>query len=218
MSAKSNPLEIQERATIADKERPFLTGSRQTKVFVILLASLTVAAVVLMTLGNNPPSAGAFCLSRYYRLEPVEKTIMSRTAQFSGRWNYIEIYYSGTEAGNIEHLASLSGLVGSEDINPVGDAKEKISNGVNCHFVVCNGLGGGNGQIQTTEKWQRQRSIITGQAWNGSGQTIRICVIADGKIARPTDFQIKSVEALVEALDRKFDIQPESICYPSDWW
>jgi hypothetical protein len=220
MTAQSTPLEIPERAGISDEERTFhagheetgirqkhrnfLMGSRQVKVFVILLASMTVAAIILMALGNNPPSAGAFCLSRYYRLGSVEKAITSRASQSLVRWNCIEIYYSGTKGGNIEQLASLSGLVGPEDIN--------------CHFVVCNGLGGGNGQIQPTEKWQRQWSIIPGRTWQGSGQTIRICVIADGKTARPTDFQIKNIETLVEALDRKFNIRPESICYPSDWW
>ena len=50
------------------------------------------------------------------------------------------------------------------------------------------------------------------QTWYGSGQTIRICVIADGKTTLPTDFQIKSVKALVEELHRKFNIQPEFIC------
>jgi len=191
-------------------------GSRQAKVFVILLLSMTVAAIILMALGNNPPSAGAFCLSRYYRLDPVENAITSRAAQTSGRWSCIEIYYSGTKAGNIEQLASLRGLANAEDIN--------------CHFVICNGLGGGNGQIQPTEKWQRQY-LIRSSTKNESQQTafwvwdeirnlnaIRICVIADGKTARPTDFQIKSVEALVEELHRKFNIQPESIYYPSDWW
>ena len=227
MSAQSTPLEIPERARETNtgysmcvirrrtdgldtrresriENRESRMGSRQAKVFVILLVSMTVAAIILMALGNNPPSAGAFCLSRYYRLDAVEKTITSRATQSSGRWSYIEIYYSSTKAGNIEQLASLSGLAGPEDIN--------------CHFVICNGLGGGDGQIQTTEKWQRQWSIIPGQTWHGNGQTIRICVIADGKTARPTDFQIKSLEALVEALDRKFNIRPESICYPGDWW
>jgi len=225
MSAQSNPLEIPERARETDtgyspqdaqwrildtqresriENRESRTGSRQAKVFVILLLSMTVAAIILMAMGNNPPSAGAFCLSRYYRLDSVEKAITSRAAQSSGRWSYIEIYYSSTKAGNIEQLASLSGLAGPEDIN--------------CHFVICNGLGGDDGQIQTTKKWQRQWSIIPGQTWHGNGQTIRICVIADGKTARPTDFQIKSLEALVEALDRKFNIRPESICYPGDWW
>ena len=176
---------------------------RVAKVLAVLLISMTAGAIVLMALRNNPPSAGPFCLSSYYRLDPVEKAILSRAAQHRSRWSCIEIYYSGTKAGNIEQLASLSGLASPEDIN--------------CHFCLCNGLGGGDGQIQPTEKWQRQWSVIPSRTWYGSGQTIRICVIADGKTTHPTDFQIKRTEALVEELHRKFDITPESIYYPNDW-
>ena len=176
---------------------------RVAKVLAALLVSMTVGAIVLMALGNNPPSAGPFCLSSYYRLDPVEEAISSRAAQSPGRWNCIEIYYSGTKAGNIEQLASLNGLTDSEDIN--------------CHFVVCNGLGGSDGQVQPSEKWQRQWSIIPGRTWYGSSQAIRICIIADGKTTRPTDFQIKRTEALAEGLCRKFSIQPQYVYYPSDW-
>ena len=178
---------------------------RVAKVLAALLVSMTAGAMVLMALGNNPPSAGLFSLSSYYlhHLDPVEKAIRSHTYQSSGRWGRIEIYYSGTKAGNIEQLASLSGLASAEDIN--------------CHFVICNGLGGGDGQIQPTEKWQRQWSIISGRTWYGSGQTIRICVIADGKTTHPTDSQKRRTQVLVEELRRKFGIQRESVYYPSDW-
>ncbi|MHC4423616.1 MAG: N-acetylmuramoyl-L-alanine amidase [Planctomycetota bacterium] len=176
---------------------------RVAKVLAALLVSMTAGAVVLMALGNNPPSAGPFCLVSYYRLNPVEKAIRSHTTQSRNRWNSIEIYYSGTKAGNIEQLASLMGMASPEDIN--------------CHFCLCNGLGGSDGQIQKTEKWQRQWSIIPGPTWHGSGQTIRICIIADSQSSRPTDSQIKRAEALVEVLCRKFDISPEYIYYPDDW-
>jgi len=176
---------------------------RDAKVFAALVASMTVGTMVLMALGNNPPSAGAFCLSNYYRLDPVEEVIASRTVQPADRWNRIEIYYSGTKAGNIEQLSSLEGLTNPEDIN--------------CHFVICNGLGAADGQIQPTEKWQRQLSIIPDQARKGSSRTIRICIISDGKTTLPTDFQMKRGDALVDGLHRKFNIQPESIYYPSDW-
>ena len=177
--------------------------SREAKIFVALLISMTAGAIALMTLGNNPPSAGAFCLSRYYCLDPVEKAISSQAAQSPGRWNRIEVYYSGAKTGNVELLTALSGLPSPEDVN--------------CHFVICDGLCGGNGQIQPTEKWQRQWSIIPGQTWYGDGQTIRICIIADSKTTPPTDFQVKRTEALVEGLSRKFDIRPESTRYPGDW-
>ncbi len=173
---------------------------RVAKVLAALLVSMTAGAMVLMALGDNHPSAGLFSLSMHI---PVEKAIRSRTSQSHGRWGRIEIYYSGTKAGNIEHLASLGGLASDEDIN--------------CHFVICNGLGGGDGQIQPTEKWQRQWSIISGRTWYGSGQTIRICVIADGKTAQPTDSQKRRTQVLVEELRRRFGIQPESVYYPSDW-
>ena len=176
---------------------------RVAKVLAALLVSMTTGAVLLMALSNNPPSAGPFCLSSYYRLDPIEKAIHSQAAQSPDRWNCIEIYYSGTKAGNVEQLASLSGFAGQEDIN--------------CHFCLCNGLGGDDGQIQTTEKWQRQWSAIPGQTWYGSGQTIRICVIADDRTARPTDFQIKRAEALTETLCRKFNITLDRIYYPGDW-
>ncbi|MHC4912325.1 MAG: peptidoglycan recognition protein family protein [Planctomycetota bacterium] len=176
---------------------------RVAKVLAALLVSMTTGAIVLMALANDPPSAGPFCLSSYYRLNPVERAIRSLAAQSPSRWNCIEIYYSSTRAGNILQLASLSGLASAEDIN--------------CHFVVCNGLGGGDGQIQPSEKWQRQWSIIPGRTWYGTGQTIRICVVADGKTAHPTDFQRKRTEALVEGLCRKFDVLTECIYYPGDW-
>ena len=175
---------------------------RVVKVLAALLVSMTTGAVALMALGNNPPSAGPFCLSSYYRLDPVERAISSRSAQSPSRWNCIEIYYSGTKAGNIEQLASLSGLASPEDLN--------------CHFVICNGLGDSDGQIEPTEKWQRQWSSIPGRTWYGGSQTIRICIIANGKACPPTDCQIKRTEALVEGLHRKFNIPPESIYYPND--
>jgi hypothetical protein len=176
---------------------------RVAKVLAALLVSMTAGAMVLMALGNNPPSAGPFCLSSYYRLDPIEEAILSRAAQSPGRWDSVEIYYSGTKAGNVEQLASLSGLAGPEDSD--------------CHFCICNGLGGSDGQIQPTEKWQKQWSIVPSRTWYGSGQTIRICIIADSRTARQTDSQIKRTEALVEGLCRKFDIKPEHIYYPGDW-
>jgi len=82
---------------------------RVAKVLAALLISMTAGAIVLLAMGNNPPSAGPFCLSIYYRLDPVEKAIISRSCQSPSRWSCIEIYYSGTKAGNVEQLASLNG-------------------------------------------------------------------------------------------------------------
>jgi hypothetical protein len=176
---------------------------RVTKVLMMLLVSMTTGAVVLMALGNHPPSAGPFCLSTYYRLDPIQQAIDSRVTQAPGRWESIEIYYSGTKAGNVAQLASLSGLTNSDDIN--------------CHFLICNGLGGSDGQIQTTEKWQKQWSVIPDHTWYGSGRTIRVCLVADGRSVRPTNAQIKRTEALIESLAMKFNVPATKIFYPTNW-
>jgi len=176
---------------------------RVAKVLAALLVSMTTGAIVLMALGNNAPSAGPFCLSSYWHLDPVQKTISSQAARSPDRWDCIEIYYSGTKAGNIRQLASVNGIKAPEDIN--------------CHFVICNGLGGDDGRIMSTEKWKRQWSVIPNQTWYGSGTTIRVCVIGDGSQSPATDAQVKRVDALVEALHHEFNITTESIYYPSNW-
>ncbi len=177
---------------------------RLVKVLLALIVSMTSGAVVLIALGNNAPSsAGAFSLSSYYRLDPVENAVASRAPQQPSRWNSIEVFYSGTKAGNIAQLASLEGLAGAEDIN--------------CHFCICNGLGGGDGQLLATEKWQMQWSCVPTQAWYGSSQTIRICVIADGQTAGATDCQRRRTIAIVESLCGKFNIPANAVYLPGNW-
>lgn len=176
---------------------------RVAKVLTALLASMTVGAVVLMAIGSNPPSAGPFSLSTYYRLDPIEQTIASEATQASDRWNCIEVYFSGTAAGNIDQLASLSGL-SSADL-------------IDCHFVVCNGLGGSDGQVEATKRWQRQWSVIPSRTWYGTPQTIRICVVADGQERLATNSQLRRTEHLVDKLARRFNIEPGVIYYPGNW-
>lgn len=187
--------------TLRDEAMP--NQARVAKVLATLLASMTTGAIVLMALGHNPPSAGPFSLWTYQRLDPVKDAISSQATQSAGRWNRIEIHYSGTKSGNIEQLASLNNVAHPEDLN--------------CHFCLCNGLGGRDGEILPTGKWQKQLSAIPGQSWYGAGRTIRICIIADGRITYPTDCQIKRLQVLVEALCKRFQIELSAIDYPSDW-
>lgn len=175
---------------------------RVAKVLAALLVSMTAGAVVLMAMSGNPPSAGPFCLSNYYRLSPIHQIIKSEAPQSSGSWNCIEILYSGTKAGNVEQLASLAGLRSVEDLD--------------FHFVICNGLGGQDGNIESTHRWQKQWPVYSNSGNNASG-TIRICVIADGTSLLASNSQIRRVEALVDRLSRQFSVESDSIYYPNNW-
>mgnify|MGYP001262177541 CR=1 FL=1 len=168
---------------------------RVVKVLGALLVSMTVGAFVLMALGNNPPSAGPFCLSAYYRLTSVDQAVQSKACQTPNRWTSIEIFFSGTRGGSPQQAA------GTVD---------------NCHFVIGNGAGDGDGEIQPTEQWQKQYSIQPGRTWQGSGKTVRVCLIGDGVQTMPTDYQLKRLEMLLEALCRKFHIPADSVFLPTD--
>ena len=175
---------------------------RVVKVLTALLASMTMGAIVLMGLGHNPPAAGPWSLSRSLQADSIQLAIKSIASESSARWDRIEICYSGTRSGNIEQLASLSKLTSPKDIN--------------CHFVICNGLGGNDGQVETAEKWLRQWSITPGQGWYGTNTTIRVCVVGDEQNSHPTDIQKRKVDALVRELSRKFRIR-NSVFYPKNW-
>lgn len=175
---------------------------RVAKVLAALLVSMTAGAIVLMVLGSNPPSAGPFCLSAYYRLNSVDHAMRSRACQAPDRWNSIEIFFSGTKGGSLAELAAARGTAGAAELN--------------CHFVICNGNGADDGDIQPTEKWQKQWSSRPGATWQGSERTIRVCMVGDGVAVTPTNYQLKRLEMLLEALCRKFNIPAENVYLPKD--
>lgn len=188
--------------------------SRQTKVLVALLVSIIAGALVLNALGYNPPSAGAFCLSRYNRLAPVEKAVVCEAAQDRGRWRRVEMFCS--RGGAAEQTA---------DVVPPGAEPAELRSGDtenNCHFVIHNGRTGHDGQIEATEYWKRQWSVIRQadkdmQPTLADALTILVCLTTDSETDRATDFQIKRAEALVEELCKRFNISLESIHYPDTW-
>jgi len=175
---------------------------RVVKVLAALLFSMTMGAIVLMSLGQNPPAAGPWSLSRSLRADPAQFSVDSIAPQSPARWNRIEIWFSGTDSGDVDTLAGLSGLANPKDLN--------------CHFVVCNGLGGEDGHVLVTEKWLRQRSIIPEEDAQGGNTTIRICVVGDGKSFLPTDLQMRQTQGLVKKLSRTFLIS-EPVFYPTSW-
>lgn len=177
--------------------------SREARVFAALLASVTVGAIVLMALGNNPPSVGAFSLSSYNRLDPIDKAVIFDPAPLPGRWNSVKIFY-----------ASVPSHAAPKPETPTDHRNPDVNNS---HFIVCNGHFGKDGQIQPTDKWRRQLPITPDRTGRAGGQTIHICVITDHTNARPTDYQIKRTEALAEELYRVFEIQPEYMIYPPQW-
>ena len=189
---------------------------RQTKVLVALLVSIIACTVILNMLGHNPPSAGAFCLSQYYRLVPVEKLIRSREVQRPRYFKWIEIYYSESDSGDRVASGSDIQFEQSSSLSSVSDQEN-----TDCHFIIYNGLTGHDGQIKATEKWNKQLPANRPADNNKrqarqNEQTIYISIVTNVQNPHPTNFQIKRTEVLAEELCREFNIQSESILYPDN--
>ncbi len=191
--------------------------SRQIRVLLALLASIAVGATILNVLGHTPPTAGAFCLSRYNRLAPVKEALRCRTPQHLGQWKRIEINYSNREPDKL----AIRGL--DRDVsqaNLLGNSAGHEFAG--CHFIICNDRTGLDGQIQSTEEWQRQWPV-NGEPPNGTQspaediQTIHISIITSGNRDHPTDFRIRRTRELVELLCARFHMRSESVLYPNNW-
>ena len=190
--------------------------SRQTKVLVALLVSIIICTIILNVLGHNPPSAGAFCLSQYYRLVPVERLIRSREVQRPRYWKWIEIYYS--DGGSGDRVVSGSSIQDEQSgsLSSVSDQGD-----TDCHFIIYNGLAGHDGQIKPTEKWNKQLPANrpgdnNKRRTRQNEQTIYISIVTNGQNPQFTNFQIKRVEVFAEELCREFNIKSESILYPDN--
>lgn len=178
-------------------ERTGMGMNRQNRTFFVwvsLVASMTLTGLVLLALDQQSPSTGAYSLASYLRLDPVEKSAFRPITAQPADWNRIEVYYSRTDSGNAADLAMISSLRNSAR----GDF----------HFLIGNGRGAQDGQIQCTDSWIQQRSA------NG---IIRICVVADLYDSPVTAYQLRRTAALVEALSRRFDIKTQYIHYPANW-
>lgn len=176
---------------------------RAMKILVSLVAAMTLGAMVLMALDSKSISGGAFSLASYSSLGSIKQAVAVKNSTSTRGWERIEVFYSRTSGGNLEQLASLSGLTSPDDVN--------------FHFLVCNGLGGIDGQIFTTEKWLRQWSSLPDGAWSGGERTVRICVIASSTTKLPTGSQLTRTAELIETLARKFNINHDNIIYPAGW-
>lgn len=171
--------------------------NRNITVLFSLIASMTIGALVLMALDHDGPRAGAYSLSSYLRLDPVEEVVRNTLKSQPLLWSRVEVVYSYTSGGNAEELALLTGL---SDGGPA-----------EFHFVVCNGNGASDGQIQAATLWRQQRYC------EHKPETIRVCVISDDQSDTLTDSQRQRTGDLVESLSRTFDINPREIRYPIDW-
>lgn len=117
-------------------------------------------------------------------------------------WRAIVIHHSLTHNGNAAIFDRFH-------------RKVRKWNGIGYDFVIGNGNGCGDGQVEVTYRWQQQ---ITGAHCGGTPgnwaneDAIGICLVGDFNKSYPTSKQMRSLVKLVGFLKRRYRI-PESKIY-----
>ncbi len=180
------------------------TQARTSRVLIVLIVSMTIGAVVLMALDNGGPQGGPWwSLVSYLKLNPIEHSVSDAAANSVQTWNRVEVFYSNTTRGNLRELAILHELQTGQDLN--------------AHFIVCNGLGAKDGQIDPTKRWQTQSPCLPDGRWRGTVDTVRICVVADGIGTMPKETQRTRTADLVKFLRKKYKISRKQVIWPANW-
>jgi hypothetical protein len=165
------------------------SGRRRVVVLISLVAVLTFTSALLRGLApapiNQQASSSLFAVGAPQSIDEIFDT---SAAIESGRWQYIYIHHSATAGGNASTLAQ-----------PVG--------GLPDHFVIGNGDGCADGEIQVGQRWTQQ--LVPGRTPGADWilpNCISICLIGDFSQGRPTAAQQRHLAGLVSSLQAKLHI------------
>jgi len=116
-------------------------------------------------------------------------------------WKYIVLHQSATEAGNYDEIdAEHRRILGFD--------------GCGYHFIIGNGNGSGDGQIEVAQRWVNQKHGVHCQNARKAEideYGIGICLIGDFEKAPPTPRQIAAARSLVAYLSQRYRIEDDRI-------
>jgi hypothetical protein len=178
----------------ASKSVKVAATSRRRRVLVFggLVAVLTITSALLLAMQPAPltPDSARSLMSLTSSAE-VDELFDTQIPMRTGRWKYIYIHHSGATAGSASSLADANGP----------------SITVPDHFVVGNGEGAGDGEIQVGQRWNTQQPAGKTRGLDRlDPDCISVCVIGDFDRASPTPRQMEQLARLVTSLQNKLQI------------
>ncbi|MBC7784794.1 MAG: N-acetylmuramoyl-L-alanine amidase [Burkholderiales bacterium] len=170
-------------------------NKRRAIVFVSLIGVLTFTITLLLALAPAPLRPG-MSATLFSANSPIQAEagagldLIFRTDRpiKPGRWTSIFIHHSRTPDGNAHTVADPK--LGARD-----------------HFVICNGAGGADGEIQINTRWTAQAPAVPpGGVSSIDPNCISICLIGDYDQNQPTPRQMDHLRRLTGRLQQQFDI------------
>lgn len=156
--------------------------------------------------GCSTPVARLPIQERY--IEPLElkprisvpSSVMSELNKFQVRsWKHILIHHSASDSGNASSIDKYH-----RDV-------KGWENGLGYHFLIGNGNGSKDGQIEVGDRWNEQihGAHAGNDEYNKYG--VGICLIGNFENSYPTNAQISSLVYLINYLQKRCNIPKENI-------
>lgn len=155
--------------------------------------------------------------SQPMRQTPSQPNIQSRNlsqsfqwdfSQPAREWKYIVIHHTATNTGSVAsiHQSHLNRK----------DSKGNPWRGIGYHFVIGNGNGMPDGEIESTFRWDEQTSGAHAGDNEYNRHGIGVCLVGNFEDEPPTSRQLDSLKQLTAELSNRFRIQTEQIIGHSD--
>lgn len=169
---------------------------------------MTVAAGLLLILEPGPvaPVTGISLTSLDHAGQSRDTLFATTPAAETTGWGAIVIHHSGGPSGSAKSLGQLHEKLGIRD-------------GLGYHFVIGNGRGAGDGQIEVGYRWRHQISGVHTGGPDGewfNRNAIAICLVGDGDQTAPTQAQLRELVWLVQHLQAKLRISQQRIFLHND--
>lgn len=144
------------------------------------------------------PSSAETVEPREYLLSDYNNWYYKKSATYKG-WKYIVIHHSATQAGSVNAFHNYHTRQGY--------------GGIAYHFVIGNGNGMKDGEVQETFRWKQQISgtHVSVNAWDHNVFGIGICLVGNFDKVSPTKAQLQTLEKLISGLKKKYAIQQSNI-------
>ena len=173
-------------------------SQRKVVVLTSLVAVLTLTSALLLVLAPQPLSGESYNSlwatedNQDYLQEVFHTTVPTR-ADADG-WKFIYIHHSATASGNAMTLG-------------------QTPDGLGDHFVIGNGDGCADGEIQMSRRWMQQLAPGSPRGVNINPRCISICLIGDFDNLPPTPAQVHRLAQLVSTLQNRLRIDGKSVWF-----
>ena len=136
-------------------------------------------------------------------IDPITKTNPWKPDSESREWNYIVLHHTATDNGSVDSI--------HEEHLKRKDKNGKHWLGIGYHFVIGNGNGMADGEIEPTFRWRQQMQGAHAGVADFNQRGIGIVLVGNFEKEPPTAAQTASIKRLIGILKREYGIVESKI-------